>query len=293
MTDRWTRSALLLAGVALVATVLAGAAAARVDAGFGRSASKSVNVAFIYPKTGGLAAFGAEEYDGFQAGLAYTKGQCGGYTINPTYIDDATDAATAINAFKSEVGQGLKIIAGTGRPASRPLAPLAAQNKVLFISGPAATDAITGSTATPSAPAARRYQDVLAAANSSCAKSVGQEDPRLRAGHGFGAGQRRRGEGRLRRQGHTVSLDPRPPSARPTSRRSPSRLQRRSPTCSSSPGRARPPAAMWQALQQQGVSRQRRRSSPAWPSAASYGALGPPSGRQVPLALRLRRRRTR
>ena len=76
--------------------------------------AKTVNVGFIYPKTGGLAAFGQEEYDGFQAGLAYTKGKCGGYTINPTYVDDATDPATAVTAFKNLVGQGTKIIAGTG-----------------------------------------------------------------------------------------------------------------------------------------------------------------------------------
>jgi len=104
-----------------------------------------VNVAFIYPKTGGLAAFGQEEFDGFQAGLDYTKGKCGGYTINPTYIDDATDPATAINAFKNEVGQGVKIIAGTGSSGiALQLGPLAAQNNVLYIAGAAAADAITG-----------------------------------------------------------------------------------------------------------------------------------------------------
>src|SRR6059058_3733695 len=103
MTGRWTRGSLLIGATALIACVLAGAAAARVDAG--AASGKSVNVAFIYPKTGGLAAFGGEEFDGFQAGLAYTAGKCGGYTIDPTYIDDATDPATAIDAFKSEVGQ--------------------------------------------------------------------------------------------------------------------------------------------------------------------------------------------
>jgi len=113
MTGRWTRSALSLGAIALIAAALAGTAAAKVEAG-GGAAAKTVNVGFIYPKTGGLAQFGSEEYDGFLAGLAYTKGQCGGYTINPTFVDDATDPATAIAAFKSLVGQGTKIIAGTG-----------------------------------------------------------------------------------------------------------------------------------------------------------------------------------
>jgi len=130
MSARWTRSALLVAGLALVAAGLAGTAAARVDAR-GSLTATAVNVAFIYPKTGGLAAFGQEEFDGFQAGLAYTKGKCGGYTINPTYIDDATNPATAVDAFKSEVGQGVKIIAGTGSSGiALQLGPLAARNNV-------------------------------------------------------------------------------------------------------------------------------------------------------------------
>src|SRR5436190_23063101 len=135
MKNRWTRSALLLAGIVLAAAALASTAAARVDAR-GAAKATNVNVAFIYPKTGGLAAFGQEEFDGFRAGLAYTKGKCGGYTINPTYIDDATDPATAITAFKSLVGQGTKIIAGTGSSGiALQLGPLAAQNNVLYIAG--------------------------------------------------------------------------------------------------------------------------------------------------------------
>ncbi|MDX6485294.1 MAG: branched-chain amino acid transport system substrate-binding protein, partial [Gaiellaceae bacterium] len=113
MTGRWTRGAVVLGAAVAVCASLAATAAARVDAG-GAKAAKVVNVGFIYPKTGGLAAFGQEEFDGFRAGLAYTKGKCGGYTINPTFVDDATDAATAIAAFKNLVGQGTKIIVGTG-----------------------------------------------------------------------------------------------------------------------------------------------------------------------------------
>src|SRR5258708_34783655 len=112
MSARWTRSALLVAGLALVAAGLTGTAAARVDA-YGSLTATTVNVGFIYPKTGGLAAFGQEEFDGFQAGLAYTKGKCGSYTINPTYVDDATDAATAITAFKHLLRRALQAIAAT------------------------------------------------------------------------------------------------------------------------------------------------------------------------------------
>src|SRR3954469_6169018 len=138
MTGRWTRTTLLLGVVALLAAVVAGTAA-------GAKKATSVKVAFIYPKTGGLAAFGQEEYDGFRAGLAYTAGKCGGYTIDPTYVDDATDPATASTAFKAQVGQGVKIVAGTGSSGiAGSLADLAAQNNVLYIAGPAAADTITG-----------------------------------------------------------------------------------------------------------------------------------------------------
>src|SRR3954469_20655985 len=136
MTGRRTRGGVALAIAAFVCVCLAGTAAARVDAQ-GAKAAKSVNVAFIYPKTGGLSAFGQEEFDGFRAGLAYVNGKCGGYTINPTFVDDATDPATAIAAFKSAVGSGTKIIAGTGSSGiALQLGPLAAQNNVLYISGP-------------------------------------------------------------------------------------------------------------------------------------------------------------
>ena len=57
MARGWKRSALLLGGIALLGAVLAATAAAGTRA-------KTVNVAFIYPKTGGLAAFGQEELDG-------------------------------------------------------------------------------------------------------------------------------------------------------------------------------------------------------------------------------------
>jgi hypothetical protein len=71
MTGRWSRGALLIGAVVVVCAGFTGAAAARVDAR-GATAATTVNVACIYPKTGGLSAFGQEMYDGFRAGLAYT-----------------------------------------------------------------------------------------------------------------------------------------------------------------------------------------------------------------------------
>ena len=156
MTGRWTRGTVLLGVVAAVCASLAGTAAARVDSQ-GASAAKTVNVGFLYSKTGGLSVFGSEIYDGFRAGLDYTKGKCGGYTINPTYIDDATDPATAITAFKNQVGQGTKIIAGTASSGiALQLGPLAAQNNVLYITPAPRPTRSPASTGTRSAPAGRR-----------------------------------------------------------------------------------------------------------------------------------------
>jgi branched-chain amino acid transport system substrate-binding protein len=188
MTGRWTRSALSLGAIALIAAALAGTAAAKVEAG-GGAAAQTVNVGFIYPKTGGLAQFGSEEYDGFLAGLAYTKGQCGGYTINPTFVDDATDPATAIAAFKSLVGQGTKIIAGTGSSGiALQLGPLAAQNNVLYISGPAAADAITGLNRNTFRAGRQTLQDVLDAANIFPPKTTGKKVVVFAEDTAFGAG---------------------------------------------------------------------------------------------------------
>lgn len=188
MTGRWTRGALSLGAIALIAAALAATAAAHVDAR-GGAAAKTVNVGFIYSKTGGLAQFGSEEYDGFVAGLAYTKGKCGGYTINPTYVDDATDPATAVAAFKNLVGQGTKIIAGTASSGiALQLAPLAQQNDVLYISGAAAADAITGLNRNTFRSGRQTLQDVLDASNVFPPKTTGKKVEVFAEDTAFGAG---------------------------------------------------------------------------------------------------------
>lgn len=68
------------------------------------AAASSYNVGIIYSRTGLLAAYGAEEVEGFKYGLSYaTNGtnKVNGKTINVTYVDDKTDAATAVNAASS------------------------------------------------------------------------------------------------------------------------------------------------------------------------------------------------
>src|ERR1700712_1636620 len=135
----------VLLGVALF--VLLGGTAT-VAARSHHSSAGSYNVGIVYSRTRLLSAYGAEEIEGFKEGLKYATGGTGkvnGKTINVTYVDDKTDAATAVNAAKDLIGQGYKIIGGTDSSGvALQVAPLAAQNHVLYISGPAASDAITG-----------------------------------------------------------------------------------------------------------------------------------------------------
>jgi len=95
---------MLLAGTATVA-----ARSEHATAGY--------KIGFIYPRTGLLAAYGAEEIQGFKLGLQYaTKGtmKVNGKTLDITYVDDKGDAATGVTTAKDLIGQGYKILMGTG-----------------------------------------------------------------------------------------------------------------------------------------------------------------------------------
>jgi branched-chain amino acid transport system substrate-binding protein len=141
MRHRFTK---VLLGLVLF-TMLAGTATVAARS---HKSTASYNVGIVYSRTGLLAAYGAEYIEGLKLGLKYaTNGtnKVNGKDINLTLVDDKTDAATAVNAAKDLIGQGYKILAGsTSSGVALQVAPLAAQNQVLFISGPAASDAITG-----------------------------------------------------------------------------------------------------------------------------------------------------
>jgi branched-chain amino acid transport system substrate-binding protein len=88
----------------------------------------------------------------------------GGHKIVVTERDDATDPSKAVAAAKELIGQGYKIIGGsTSSGAALQLAPLAKENNVLFISGAAASDAITGNNRNTFRSGRQTYQDVLTA----------------------------------------------------------------------------------------------------------------------------------
>jgi branched-chain amino acid transport system substrate-binding protein len=126
-----------------------------------------IKVGLVYSQTGPLAGYGKQYIEGWKAGLAFaTKGtgKVGNRPIEVKEVDDAGDAAKAVSAGKDLIGQGYKILAGsTSSAVATQMAPLAAQNKVLFISGPAATDAVTGINKYTFRSGRQSYQDVLAA----------------------------------------------------------------------------------------------------------------------------------
>lgn len=113
-------------------------------------AAADIKIGVITSTTGGLKSYGEAYLAGLEWGLNYyTKGtmRVGNSRIVISKKDDAGDASAAVEAFKDMVGNGTKIIVGSASSAvALTLAPLAAQNKVLFISGPAKNDAITTST---------------------------------------------------------------------------------------------------------------------------------------------------
>jgi branched-chain amino acid transport system substrate-binding protein len=155
-----------VASIAALAVAAVGACGSPDKAASGAS-NGPVNVGIVYSQTGALASYGQEYVDGFKAGLAYATnntGKVNGRTINVTYADDAGDPATAVSAAKGLIGKGYKILAGsTSSGVALQVAPLAAQNKVLFISGPAAADAVTGINKYTFRSGRQSYQDVLTA----------------------------------------------------------------------------------------------------------------------------------
>jgi branched-chain amino acid transport system substrate-binding protein len=162
-----TRRRALLAGSALTLLALAGCGSPKQAAAPGPDSSAPVNIGIVYSQTGPLASYGQQYVEGFKAGLAYaTNGtqKIGNRPLNVTYADDAGDPAKAVAAAKDLIGKGYKVLAGsTASGVALQVAPLAAQNKVLFVSGPAATDAMTAVNKYTFRSGRQSYQDVRTA----------------------------------------------------------------------------------------------------------------------------------
>ncbi|MET2010875.1 substrate-binding domain-containing protein [Microbacterium chocolatum] len=114
----------------------------------GDAGPESVSVGVITSETGPLAGYGEQYLDGFRAGLDYATdgtGEVDGIALDIVYRDDAGDPDTAVTIAKELIGDGVSILAGSASSGvALALAEQAAQNQVLFLSGPAAADAVTG-----------------------------------------------------------------------------------------------------------------------------------------------------
>jgi branched-chain amino acid transport system substrate-binding protein len=168
MLIRSARAAAVLLVAALAA--LLGACGAPGSTGPGDSGGGGggpFRVGIVHSTTGPLASYGAQYIAGFRAGLDYATGgtrQVAGRPVEIAEADDAGDPAKAVAAATDLIGQGVKVIAGsTASGVALQVAPLAEQNKVLFVSGPAATDAITGANRYTFRSGRQTYQDVRTA----------------------------------------------------------------------------------------------------------------------------------
>ncbi|MDJ0335303.1 substrate-binding domain-containing protein [Salinibacterium sp. G-O1] len=156
--------------IATAAIALAGCAPT-VDTGSSTGSGSDelapVDISIITSQTGPLAAYGEAYLAGFDAGLDYATdgtGTVDGRELNIEITDDAGDADKAVTAAKDVIGQGKKIIIGTvSSGIALALAEQAEQNKVLYISGPAAADAITGVNGYTFRSGRQSYQDVATA----------------------------------------------------------------------------------------------------------------------------------
>lgn len=147
---RVTKKLLLGSALATAALVLAACAPQPSATGPGGddAGPAEIRAGVITSETGPLASYGKQYLDAFKAGLDYATdgtGEIDGTKIVIDYRDDAGDPDTAVTAAKELIGDGVNILLGSASSGvALAMAEQAAQNKVLFISGPAAADAITG-----------------------------------------------------------------------------------------------------------------------------------------------------
>jgi branched-chain amino acid transport system substrate-binding protein len=159
----------LAVSAVLFTTVTTACGSPQKAAGGGDGATGApVKVGLVYSKSGALASYGKEYLEGFTAGLDYaTKGtgKVGKRAVEVTEVDDAGDPTKAVAGAKDLIGKGYKILAGsTASGVAVQVASLAEQNKVLNVSGPAATDAVTGAGHYTFRSGRQTWQDIRTAA---------------------------------------------------------------------------------------------------------------------------------
>ena len=189
-TRQWTRLAALAGALALAATGCGsdgGDATATETTGGDATASAEptsgattdpgttevasgdpITVGIVTSTSGPLGTYGKTYVEGLEAGLDYATdgtGAVDGRPIELEIIDDGGEPEKAISAATDLVGRGVKVIAGTASSGiAIQLAPFAEENDILYISGAAAADAITGINGNTFRAGRQTYQDVATAA---------------------------------------------------------------------------------------------------------------------------------
>ena len=127
-----------------------------------------LRVGIITSSSGPLAAYGNQFLSGLEVGLDYATdgtGAIGDRPIEFIFEDAAGDPAQATSVVTDLIGQGVNVIAGTVVSGiALQVAPLAEQNDILYISGPAAADGVTGINRNTFRAGRQSYQDVATAA---------------------------------------------------------------------------------------------------------------------------------
>jgi branched-chain amino acid transport system substrate-binding protein len=186
---RGTAASVGIAAIALAAAAC-GTSSPAAGGGSGTSGSAPVKVGMVYEKTGIYSAYAQEYQQGFNIGLDYAThgtGKVDGHKVDVTWQDDADNATTAVTDFKGLVGAGYQIIGGSiDSGIATELAPLAAQNRVLYISGPAAADQITGANQYTFRSGRQTDQDVMAAKSFVAGAGRGQKIVVLAQNYAFG-----------------------------------------------------------------------------------------------------------
>jgi branched-chain amino acid transport system substrate-binding protein len=132
-------------------------------------AGEPIKVGIVTSLSGPLQSYGQMYLDAFEVGLDFATdgtGAVNGRPIEVSTSDDGGDPAKAASAATELIGNGTTILAGSASSGvGLQVAPLAAENKVLFISGPAATDGLTGVNRYTFRSGRQSYQDVRTAAS--------------------------------------------------------------------------------------------------------------------------------
>ncbi|MGH2532056.1 MAG: substrate-binding domain-containing protein [Thermomicrobiales bacterium] len=127
-----------------------------------------VQVGIVSSQSGPLQSYGEQYLAGFEIGLNYATGGTGvinGHQIEYEIKDDTGVPDVAVSAARDFIGDGVTILAGSVvSGVALQVSPVAEQDQVLFISGPAATDQLTGISPYTFRSGRQTYQDILTAA---------------------------------------------------------------------------------------------------------------------------------